>query len=210
MLFQINLSRCAVGRAEMKKAFVRRLLSAIFATVLTAGCIVGDGDALYLYPEDPPGNACTSHPDDPMGCGKPWNGHIVQTCGLGDSVLTRLYFDRPDVPDSARMNVMELGALRIDTLKRDKTFRDTLIVCDQGACRELTGWLSVPGYVFFLPKKTGRLSLWDPTGTSADWGDVRFDDVRKESCGDTHLPTSRDIRRSPAAPKSSSDRTART
>jgi hypothetical protein len=106
----------------------------------------------------------------------------VQTCGEAGEVTTRLYFDRPEVPESARVNVMEMGALLIDTLRYRDRFHDTTTVCDRELCRELAVELWALSYNFPSRKGFGRFEFRDSADLVADWGAIDFDDVRKESC----------------------------
>ena len=148
---------------------------AVALAMLVVGCIIrdDDGDRLAL---------CSSYPDDVEKCWQPWDGHLVQTCVDSGTVATRLYFDRPEVPDSARINVMELGNVPIGGLGVLGPHYDTMVVCDRGMCRHLSVTMTVHKWV--PPNNLGPpfLEFRDSADMRADRGPVRIDSLREDSC----------------------------
>lgn len=166
-----------------------RMLSVAFVTValaaVLAGCVVGDGDVLTV---EPPLTPCALYPDDIAKCWLPWSGHIVQTCVEGDSVITRLHFDRPSIPDSLRANILEMGDPHLFLLHEKNPYIDTIMVCDGGGCRELVTEFSVYDV---NPQRngTGTLRFWEPENYAdslmsepADGSGIAIDSVWRESC----------------------------
>lgn len=161
----------------MKNASKRLAVGAL-AALLMAGCVVGDGDLSHGDPPAP----CTSYPEDSGRCGKPWSGHILQACGEDGEVSTSLHFDRPDVPDSLRVNVMKLGALMVDTIWIMDKFHDTAIVCDQGMCREFSIQLRMHEYDHPLSGGRGQFEFRDSSGRVGDRGMLRLESIAKAEC----------------------------
>ena len=159
------------------------LTAGALAAVLVTGCVVGDGDVLTVDPPFP----CRLYPDDPQKCWALWTGHIIQSCGEGNLRPTTLYFDRPDVADSLRVNVINVGSLPV--ISPHFLVIDTGTVCDAGVCRNLVTEIRVydsfPGH-----RVTGYLDFWEPElyrdslmmYSSAGGGGLVVDSVWRESC----------------------------
>lgn len=165
------------------KRMLMALATGVFAAFFVAGCVVGDG----ALGGDPP-LPCRLYPDDPQKCWRMWRGHIVQSCGEGDSRPTRLYFDRQGVSDSLRVNVISMGDVPIIPPSPRTLLIDTGTVCDGGMCRNLIAELTV--YNFFPGHHvTGTLYFWEPEmygdslmNSPADGGNLVVDSVWRESC----------------------------
>lgn len=159
------------------KPTVVSLAAGALAVLVVVGCIIGDGDLTH---DDPPVQ-CNSYPDDPEKCWQPWKGHILQECSEGE-VLTRLFFARSGVPDSARTNIVEMGFVLIDTLQGGDVFLDTGIVCDGELCRNLAIKFRVLEYLFPRSTGAGEIEFRDSTEVVTDGGTLQVDNVAKVSC----------------------------
>lgn len=159
-----------------------RLATAALATLLVAGCVVGDGS----IPEPPYQPTCLAYPDMPERCAQPWQGQIVQSCSE-NGYKTSLHFDRPEVADSLRANLMVLGEHRFLDMKWGRTFRDTAFVCEGGACRNFV--VEFRSYSPFpIRGGQGRFefyeadSTYDGTSDLADWGVIKLDTTVLGAC----------------------------
>ena len=170
------------------------LASIAFAILLVTGCVVGDGDV--LTDEPPHEQVCRAFPNQPERCRQPWRGQIIQSCDEG-GYTTSLHYDRPEIVDSLRRNVVVLGNQTFFDIFRTwrDTFRDTGVVCDSGLCRNFVvafrshSSFPIRDGVGTLEFHEADSTYDDGTGEAADYlwraadqGEIQLDTTILKSC----------------------------